>query len=90
MSNKPSVAQSATNPFDAHFAAASLQSLIKEFNSQVGCHGWTSQRAFHNIGLIAEFKHRGIDVSAVHDGTSTCFAHHVASSSDKKSLIIID
>ena len=90
MNNKPSVAPSATNPFAAQFSGAPLQSLINTFNSQVGLRAWTSQRALHDAALIAELQHRSIDVSAVHDGTSTSFAHHVALSSDKKSLIITD
>lgn len=90
MNNKPSVAPSATNPFAAHFAATSLQSLINTFNSQVGLRAWTSQRAQHDAALIAELQHRGLDVSAVHDGTSTNFAHRVSLSPDEKSLIITD
>lgn len=90
MNNKTSVATSATNPFAAPFAAASLKSLINTFNSQVGLRAWTSQRALHDAALIAELKHRGIDVSAIHDGTTTRFAHHIALSPDNKSLIITD
>ena len=90
MNNKSSVAPSATNPFAAQFTAASLQSLINTFNSQVGLRAWTSQRAQHDAALIAELQHRGIDVSAVYVGTSIGFAHHVALSSDEKSLIIAD
>ena len=90
MNNNPSVAPSATNPFAAQFAAASLQSLINTFNSQVGLRTWTSQRAQHDAALIAELQHRGIDVSAIHDGITTSFAHRVALSPDEKSLIITD
>ena len=90
MNNKPSVAPSATNPFAAQFSAASLPSLVKTFNAQVGLHAWTSQRAQHDAALIAELQHRGIDVSVVHDGNSTSFAHHVALLPDEKSLIIAD
>ena len=90
MNNKPSVAPSATNPFAAQFSAASLQSLIHTFNSQVGSRAWTSQRALHDAALISEFQHRGIDVSSVYDGTSIAFAHHVKLSNDEKQLIIID
>ena len=90
MNNKPSVAPSATNPFAAQFGAASLQSLINTFNSQVGLRAWSSQRALHDAALIAELQHRGIDVSVVYDGTSTSFTHRVTLSSDEKSLIIAD
>lgn len=90
MNNKSSVAPSATNPFAAKFAAASLQSLINSFNSQVGLRAWTSQRALHDAALITELQHRGIDVSVIHDGNSTSYAHHVTLSSDGRSLNIID
>lgn len=90
MNNKPSVAPSATNPFAAHFAAASLKSLINTFNSQVVLRAWTSQRAQHDAALIAELQHRGIDVSAVYDGISTSFAHRVTLSADEKSRTIMD
>lgn len=88
MNNKPSVAPSATNPFAAQFAAASLQSLINTFNSQVGLRAWTSQRAQHDAALIAELQHRGLDVSAVYDGTSISFTHHVAFDEPYMKLVI--
>ena len=89
MNNNPTVASSATNPFAAQFAAASLQSLISTFNSQVGLRAWTSQRAQHDAALIAELLHRGIDVSAVYDGTSTNFAHHVVLDESSMKLAIL-
>lgn len=88
MNNKPSVAPSATNPFAAQFAAASLQSLINTFNSQVGLRAWTSQRAQHDAALIAELRHRGIDVSTINDGSNTSFTHHVALDESTPKLVI--
>lgn len=65
------------NEFAARFAASTLTSLVRSFNSQVGNRGFTSARAAHNKALIDEFVRRGIDVSAVYDGTATSYAHHV-------------
>lgn len=65
------------NDFAARFAASTLTSLVESFNSQVGNRGFTSARAAHNKALIDEFVRRGIDVSAVYDGTATSYAHHV-------------
>lgn len=65
------------NEFAARFAASTLTSLVESFNSQVGNRGFTSARAAHNKALIDEFVRRGIDVSAVYDGTATSYAHHV-------------
>lgn len=36
------------NDFVAHFATASLTSLVESFNSQVGNRGFTSARAAHD------------------------------------------
>lgn len=74
------------NEFAARFAASTLTSLVESFNSQVGNRGFTSARAAHNKALIDEFVRRGIDVSAVYDGTATSFAHHVEL--DNNSLVI--
>ena len=56
------------NDFVAHFATASITSLVESFNSQVGNRGFTSARAAHDVALIRELIRRGIDVSAVYDG----------------------
>lgn len=56
--------------FAVRFAAASTQSLVEEFNRQVGNTGWTSARANHDQALISELRNRGIDTSAVYDGHS--------------------
>ena len=61
----------------ARFAAASTQSLITEFNRQVGNNAWTSARALHDQALIAELQGRGIDLSAVYDGRSIDFSRTV-------------
>ena len=76
--------------FAARFAAASTQSLVEEFNRQVGSNAWTSARAVHDQALIAEFRRRGIDISTVNDGNSTDFNHHVRLNETTHSLILID
>ncbi len=63
--------------FAARFAAASLSSLVDSFNRQVGNRGFNSARAAHDVTLVNEFVRRGIDVSAVSDGHSISFAHHI-------------
>lgn len=65
------------NDFAARFAASTLTSLVKSFNSQVGNRGFNSVRAAHDKALIDELVRRDIDVSAVYDGTATSYAHHV-------------
>lgn len=65
------------NDFAARFAASSLTSLIESFNQQVGNRGFNSARAAHDIALINELRHRGIDISAISNGNNVSFAHHV-------------
>ena len=75
--------------FAARFAAASTQSLVEEFNRQVGSNAWTSARAVHDQALIAELQGRGIDISAVYDGHITDF-NHVRLDETGNRLILID
>ena len=77
-----------SSDFAAQFAASSLSSLVDSFNRQVGSCGWASARAAHDRALMDELRHRGIDVSAVSDGCTTSFAHHVALQDN--ALVVID
>ena len=74
------------NDFAVRFAATTLTSLVESFNSQVGNRGFNSARAAYDQALIDELVRRGIDVSAVFDGTVISFAHHVEL--DNNSLVI--
>ena len=58
------------NDFAARFAAGTLTSLVESFNGQVGNRGFNSMRAAYDQALIDELVRRGIDVSAVFDGTT--------------------
>ena len=73
--------------FAARFAAASTQSLITEFNRQVGSSAWTSARALHDQALIAELQGRGINLSAVYDGRSIDFNRPVRLDETTGSLV---
>lgn len=74
--------------FASQFAEAPLTSLVESFNVQVGNRGFNSARAAHDHALIDEFVRRGIDVSAISDGHSTSFAHHVALDESTMKLVI--
>ena len=74
--------------FAAQFATASLSSLVDSFNNQVGLRAWSSARAAHDQALIAELVARGIDVSAVNDGSTTSFAHKVRLDQYSNKLVI--
>ena len=73
--------------FAARFAASSTQSLITEFNRQIGSNAWTSARAMHDQALIAELQGRGIDLTAVYDGRSIDFSRTVRLDGTASSLI---
>ena len=51
-------------------------------------HGFNSAHAAHYHALFGEFIHRGIDVSAISDGHSISFAHHVALDESAMKLVI--
>lgn len=76
--------------YAAHFAAASSQSLVESFNKEVGNPGWTSMRANFIAALIDEFRNRGIDISAVNDGRSTDFNHHVRLDETGNRIILVN
>ena len=73
--------------FAARFAASSTQSLVEEFNRQVGHNAWTSVRAVHDQALIAELQGRGIDLSAEYDGRSIDFSRPVRLDETTSSLV---
>ena len=74
--------------FASQFADASLTSLVESFNAQVGNRGFNSARAAHDHAVIDEFIHRGIDVSAISDGHSISFAHHIGLDETNMKLVI--
>ena len=76
--------------FASQFAEAPLTSLVESFNVQVGNRGSNSARAAHDHALIDEFVRRGVDVSAISDGHSISFAHHVALDESAMRLVIQD
>lgn len=63
--------------FAQQFAGKSFSELVTLFNSEVGNRGWVSMRAWYDCALIDEFRRRNINLSAISDGPSVSFAHHV-------------
>ena len=79
--------------FDSYkksFAAKSVEALVEEFNREVGSDAWSSTRGIHDSMLIDTLIDKGIDVSAVFDGTDISFAHHIALNDDKTKVILVD
>jgi len=75
--------------FAAVFAKKTSRELIDSFNRQVGNRGFNAHRAAHDVALIDTLIGRGIDVSAVYDGSSISFSHPVTLDASEKSLIWI-
>ena len=63
--------------FGFDFTQMSIDTLIANFNREVGSRAGTAARLAFYLINIEELKRRGIDVSAVYDGTTIMFAHHV-------------
>lgn len=70
-------------------AKRSVESLIAEFNKQVGSRAWTSIRGLHDSVLIDTLIAKGVDVSAVYDGVEISFARKIALNSDKTKVILL-
>ena len=68
----------------------STECLVEQFNSQVGKLCWTSARAAHDTTLIDTLIKRGVDVSAIYDGTTISFKHHITLNEDGSAIVITD
>ncbi len=69
-------------------AKQSVESLIDEFNQQVGSRAWTSIRGLHDSVLIDTLIAKGVDVSAVYDGVEISFSRKIALNADKTKLVL--
>ena len=68
-------------------AKRSVDSLIDEFNQQVGSRAWTSIRGLHDSVLIDTLIEKGVDVSAVYDGCDISFKRKIKLNEDKTKVI---
>jgi hypothetical protein len=70
-------------------ASKSVETLVEEFNQQVGNTGWTSIRGVHDSVLIDTLIAKGVDVSAVYDGVDISFKRTIKFNEDKTKLILV-
>lgn len=68
----------------------STEALIEQFNSLVGKRCWASARAAHDIAVIDTLIDRGVDVSAVYDGTSISYKDHILLNDDLNKLFLVE
>ena len=76
--------------FALRLADMQIPELVTVFNAQVQSRCWSSMRAYHDQALLDEFRHRGIDTSAVIDGEVISFAHPVRYDLPNNKLIVIN
>ena len=74
--------------YAAIFAQADLNTLIANFNREVGLRSFNSQRAAYDVALIDELIRRGLDVSAIYDGTTIKFANLIAIDRAGKAIVL--
>ena len=65
----------------------SVESLVAEFNKQVGSRAWSSIRGLHDSVLIDTLIAKGVDVSAVYDGVTISFQRKIKLNADKNKVI---
>lgn len=75
------------NELKEEMAKKSVESLVDEFNRQVGNNGWTSIRGVHDSVLIDTLIAKGVDVSAIYDGVTISFARKNKLNKDKTTVI---
>ena len=68
-------------------AKRSVESLVEEFNRQVGRRSWTSIRGLHDSVLIDTLIAKGVDVSVIYDGVEISFAKKIRLNKDKNKII---
>ena len=71
-------------------ANRSGESLVEEFNQQVGNTGWTSIRGVHDSVLIDTLIAKGVDVSAVYDGVTISFERKIMLNKDLNKIIVVE
>ena len=71
----------------ARLSSMPVSQLVEYFNKEVGNRGWTSERGAFDAALIDAFINKGVDVSAVYDGTSITFRQKVSLDSESQKLI---
>ena len=65
----------------------SVESLVEEFNRQVGRRSWTSIRGLHDSVLIDTLITKGVDVSAIYDGVDLGCGRIIEINKDKNKII---
>ena len=73
----------------ARHSSTPVLQLVEYFNHEVGKRGWTSERAAYDAALVYALINKGVDVSAVFDGSSISFKRKVLFDATSKKLIAL-
>ena len=77
------------NELKESMSQRSAESLIAEFNQQVGSRAWTSIRGLHDSVLVDTLIAKGIDMSAVYDGVTISFDKKIKLNEDKNKVVVL-
>lgn len=77
------------NELKESMSQRSAESLIAEFNQQVGSRAWTSIRGLHDSVLVDTLITKGIDMSAVYDGVTISFDKKIKLNEDKNKVVFL-
>ena len=77
------------NELKESMSQRSAESLIAEFNQQVGSRAWTSIRGLHDSVLVDTLIAKGIDMSAVYDGVTISFDKKIKLNEDKNKVVFL-
>ena len=78
------------NTYAACFIGKTVAELVEDFNKEVEVRELTHDRAYYHEALLHAFEERGVDVSAISDGTNISFAHHVRFDEADRALVIAE
>ncbi len=78
------------NTYSACFIGKTIYELVDEFNQEVGVTGLTQDRAYYHEALLHAFEEKGVDVSAITDGTTISFAQPIRFDEENRALVVLD
>ena len=78
------------NTYSACFIGKTITELVDDFNQDVGATGLTQDRAYYHEALLHAFEEKGVDVSAITDGTTISFAHQIRFDAENRALVVVD
>lgn len=77
------------NELKESMSKRSVESLIEDFNQQVGRQAWTSIRGVHDSIMVDTLIAKGIDMSFVYDGVTISFSKKIKLNEDKNKVVFL-